>query len=50
MAAGATDEVVAQRLGLSVRTVRRRVHDLFGELGVTNRFHAGVEAARRGWL
>jgi DNA-binding CsgD family transcriptional regulator len=50
IAAGATDEVVAHRLGVSVRTVRRRLHDLLDELGASNRFHAGVEAARRGWI
>jgi DNA-binding CsgD family transcriptional regulator len=50
VAAGATDEVVAQRLGVSVRTVRRRLHELLAELGATNRFHAGVEASRRGWI
>jgi DNA-binding NarL/FixJ family response regulator len=49
LAAGAKDEQIARTLGLSLRTVRRRVADLI-ELGVDNRFQAGVEAVRRGWL
>jgi DNA-binding CsgD family transcriptional regulator len=50
LAAGAKDEQIARTLGLSLRTVRRRVADLLIELGVDTRFQAGVEAARRGWL
>ncbi|MET4063308.1 DNA-binding CsgD family transcriptional regulator/predicted transcriptional regulator [Frigoribacterium sp. PvP120] len=50
VAAGATDEVIAAQLGVSPRTLRRRLRDLFDELGASNRFHAGVEAARRGWV
>jgi len=50
VAAGATDDVIARQLGISPRTLRRRLHDLFDELGASNRFHAGVEAARRGWV
>lgn len=50
VAAGATDEVIAGQLGISSRTLRRRLHALFDELGASNRFHAGVEAARRGWV
>lgn len=48
--AGLTDEVIAARLGLSVRTLRRRSQRLMAELGAANRFQAGVEAARRGWV
>ena len=43
-------EQVARTLGLSLRTVRRRVAALMTELGADSRFQAGVEAARRGWL
>jgi DNA-binding CsgD family transcriptional regulator len=50
LAAGAKDEQIARTLGLSLRTVRRRVADLLIELGVDTRFQAGVEAARHGWL
>ena len=47
---GAKDEQIARALGISVRTVRRRVALLLGELGAESRFQAGVEAVRRGWL
>jgi DNA-binding CsgD family transcriptional regulator len=50
LASGAQDEQIARRLGVSLRTVRRRVADLLSELGADSRFQAGVEAARRGWL
>ncbi|WAC51253.1 hypothetical protein [Frigoribacterium sp. SL97] len=42
--------MIAGQLGISSRTLRRRLHALFDELGASNRFHAGVEAARRGWV
>jgi hypothetical protein len=48
--AGATDEVIARRLGIGLRTVRRRIAALMSDLGVDTRFQAGVEAVRRGWL
>jgi DNA-binding CsgD family transcriptional regulator len=47
LAAGAKDETIARQLGLSLRTVRRRVAEQIGELGATTRFQAGVEAVRR---
>ncbi|MGI8524175.1 MAG: LuxR C-terminal-related transcriptional regulator, partial [Nocardioides sp.] len=50
LASGAQDEQIARTLGLSLRTVRRRVAELMIELGVDSRFQAGVEAVRRGWL
>lgn len=50
MARGAKDEHIARTLGLSLRTVRRRVADLLDELDADSRFQAGVEAVRRGWL
>jgi len=50
LASGAQDEQIARRLGISLRTVRRRVAELMTELGATSRFQAGAEAARRGWL
>lgn len=50
LAAGAHDEQIARKLGISLRTVRRRVSALMTELGADSRFQAGVEAARRGWL
>jgi DNA-binding Lrp family transcriptional regulator len=50
LAQGTKDEQIARTLGLSLRTVRRRVADLMTELGADSRFQAGVEAARRGWV
>lgn len=50
LAQGAKDEQIARVLGISLRTVRRRVAALMVELGVDSRFQAGVEAVRRGWL
>lgn len=47
---GTKDESIARQLGLSLRTVRRRVADLMDELGARTRFQAGVEASRRGLL
>ncbi|MDH6118590.1 hypothetical protein [Kitasatospora sp. GAS204B] len=50
MATGAKDEVVARRLGMSVRTCRRHISDLTQALGAESRFQAGVIAARLGLL
>ncbi|WP_199701502.1 helix-turn-helix domain-containing protein [Jiangella rhizosphaerae] len=50
LAAGLTDSAIARQLGLSTRTMRRRTRRLFDELEATNRFQAGLQAARRGWL
>jgi DNA-binding CsgD family transcriptional regulator len=47
---GAKDEQIARALGLSLRTVRRRVADIMLELDAESRFQAGVEAVRRGWV
>jgi predicted transcriptional regulator/DNA-binding CsgD family transcriptional regulator len=50
LADGLQDEAVADKLGVSVRTVRRRVADLLEDLGARTRFQAGVQAARKGLL
>lgn len=50
LALGATDELAASQLGVSVRTVRRAVSMLMDRLGARSRFQAGVKAADRGWL
>ncbi|WP_426245731.1 DNA-binding response regulator [Nocardioides sp. LHG3406-4] len=50
LAAGAKDEQISRTLGMSLRTVRRRIHTLMSDLGVDTRFAAGVEAVRRGWI
>lgn len=47
---GLTDETVAHQLGVSVRTVRRRVATLLRQLKADSRFQAGVLVTRRGWL
>lgn len=50
LARGAKDEQIARSLGVSLRTVRRRIATLMAELGVDSRFQAGAEAVRHGWL
>lgn len=50
LGSGMTDEAIARKFGVSVRTVRRRVRVLQDRLGSTGRFQAGVRAAQRGWL
>lgn len=50
LAAGLKDEAIARAIGLSVKTVRRHIANLFHQLGADTRFAAGVEATRRGWL
>ncbi|WP_285631391.1 LuxR C-terminal-related transcriptional regulator [Actinoallomurus iriomotensis] len=47
---GIKDEAIARNMDMSVRTVRRRISQLFDRLGVTSRFQAGVQAVHRGWL
>jgi DNA-binding CsgD family transcriptional regulator len=46
---GLTDEAIARHLGVSYRTVQRRVADLMAELGAHTRFQAGAQAALRGY-
>lgn len=48
LASGAKDEMVARRLGLSVRTCRRHISDLMRTLEARSRFQAGAEATARG--
>ncbi|MFE4974507.1 LuxR C-terminal-related transcriptional regulator [Kitasatospora sp. NPDC056651] len=50
LAKGMTDEVAGRHLGVSLRTVRRRIAELAGRLDATSRFQAGVLAGRRGWV
>jgi DNA-binding NarL/FixJ family response regulator len=47
---GLTDAAAAAQLGISVRTVQRRISELSERAGVSSRFQLGVEAVRRGWL
>jgi DNA-binding CsgD family transcriptional regulator len=50
LASGLTDEVIARRLGVSERTVRRLVSEISDELEAASRFQAGVNASRLGWV
>jgi DNA-binding NarL/FixJ family response regulator len=48
--AGLKDDTIARQLGMSTRTVRRRMKHLLDLLGADNRFQAGAQAALRGWV
>lgn len=50
LAAGTSDATVARQLGISVRTVERRVRHIMEVLGTSSRLQTGVEAARRGLI
>jgi DNA-binding CsgD family transcriptional regulator len=50
LASGLKDEAIARYLGVSLRTVRRRVAALMEELGAQTRFQLGSAAERRGLL
>lgn len=47
---GVTDAAAATQLGISLRTVQRRVADLMETAGVTTRMQLGAEAVRRSWV
>jgi hypothetical protein len=47
---GATDEQVARKLGVSLRTVRRIAAELSEQVGASGRFELGVRAAQREWV
>jgi DNA-binding CsgD family transcriptional regulator len=50
LASGLTDEAIAHRTGVAVRTVRRHVGVILEVLQAESRFQAGVAATKRGWL
>ncbi|MGP3957263.1 helix-turn-helix domain-containing protein [Nonomuraea sp. 3N208] len=50
LAAGMKDDAIARQLGLSPRTVQRRVQVLSERLGARTRFHAGFLAAQHDLL
>jgi DNA-binding CsgD family transcriptional regulator len=50
MVGGAADATIARQVGISQRTVERRVRRILELLDATTRFQAGVQAARRGWV
>jgi hypothetical protein len=47
---GSTDEAGTQRLHISLRTYRRRVHELLRQMGAASRFQAGVIAQERHYI
>ena len=47
---GLTDAAAGAQLGISVRTVQRRVSELMETAGVTTRMQLGAEAVRRAWV
>lgn len=50
LAGGASDEVIARELGVSRRTLFRRLQVLMAQLGAANRFQMALQAQRNGWL
>jgi DNA-binding NarL/FixJ family response regulator len=50
LSAGLKDETVARQLGLSLRTLQRRVSELFEVFGARTRFQAGYSVSRDGIL
>lgn len=50
LAAGHSDEVIARRVGISVRTCRRHIAWMLEELKAESRFQAGVKAHKAGWI
>lgn len=50
LGAGASDAMVARQLGVSVRTVERRVRTLMDQLDAGSRMQLGIEAVRRGLI
>lgn len=48
--AGLTDQAIAVRLGVGLRTVQRRVRDLMDAAGVDTRIQLGWQASRKGWV
>jgi DNA-binding NarL/FixJ family response regulator len=50
LALGRTNAEIARQLGISERTVRFHMENLFGRLGVENRVEAVMKAMQLGWL
>ncbi|MEU9848992.1 LuxR family transcriptional regulator [Streptomyces sp. NPDC047985] len=50
LAGGASDDVIARELGISRRTLFRRLQILMARLGAVNRFQLALQAQRSGWL
>lgn len=50
LVAGVSDKAVASRLGVSIRTVQRRISELMAHTGAHTRMQLAWQVARRGWL
>jgi hypothetical protein len=50
LVAGVADKAIASQLGLSLRTVQRRVHDLMVKAGADTRTQLAWHAAKLNWL
>jgi DNA-binding CsgD family transcriptional regulator len=50
LASGMKDATIIRALGITQRTVTRRVGHILTVLDAQTRFQAGIQAARRGWL
>lgn len=50
LTAGLTDERIAEHMGVSLRTMQRRLRELLERLGATTRFQAGIRATMQGWI
>ncbi|MEU5398289.1 helix-turn-helix domain-containing protein [Streptomyces sp. NPDC005963] len=50
LAGGASDDVIAREMGISRRTLFRRLQILMAQLGAANRFQMALQAQRNGWL
>jgi DNA-binding CsgD family transcriptional regulator len=50
LAGGATDQAIAHSLGITTRTVTRRINEIYLALGANSRFQAGVTARRIGLI
>lgn len=48
--AGLSDHTIARRLGISIRTVRRRARSFCKRMDAATRIEAAAIAIRRGWL
>lgn len=49
-AQGSSNKLIADRLGLSVRTVHAHMRNIFGKLDVASRTEAVMTGVRQGWL
>lgn len=50
LATGLSDDAIARRSEMSVRTVRRHITSIMEILGTSTRFATGVAATKRGWI